>query len=75
MIRSIMTDVGMIALTMALKYVPQIAATMGDKDGEAKRQEVIRLMLEEAKAKGITLSMSVINSAIELAVAKLKEKE
>lgn len=74
MIRKMMTDVGMIALTMALKYVKQIAETIGDADGEAKRKAVIELMIAEARSKGIELSMSVINAAIELAYSHLKEQ-
>jgi hypothetical protein len=72
LIQRFLQEGGPIILEMAFKYVPQIAASMSDKDGESKRKEVIRLMMEEAKLRGITLSMSLVNAAIELAVAKLK---
>jgi len=72
LIQKFLQEGGLVALQMAFIYVPQIAASMGDANGEAKRAEVIRLMLEEAKARGLTLSTSMINAAIEAAVAKLK---
>jgi hypothetical protein len=45
---------------------------MGDKSGDEKRAEVFRLIMEEAKTKGVSLSTSMINAAIEAAVAKFK---
>ena len=74
-IKRITTDAGIFALEMAILYVPQIALSMKDADGEAKRKEVFRLIKKAAKAKGIEIADSIINAAIEAAVAKLKAKE
>jgi hypothetical protein len=74
LIQRFVQESGPIILAMALKYVPQIAATMGDKDGEEKRKAVVALMLAECKEKGIAVSMSMINAAIEIAYTYLKPK-
>jgi len=70
-----LTEAGQFALMAAFKYVPVIAMTMTGKDGDEKRKEVFRLIMEEAKAKGIELSTSLVNAAIEAAVAKFKKDE
>ena len=72
-IKKMTSDAGIFALELAIKYVPEIALSMKDADGAAKRKEVFRLIQEAAKAKGIQLADSVINGAIEAAVAKLKQ--
>lgn len=73
LIQKFLQEGGLFALQMAFKYVPQIAATMSDKSGEEKRKEVFRLIMEEATAKGLSLSTSMINAAIEAAVAKFQK--
>jgi len=73
LIQKFLQEGGLFALQMAFKYVPMIAETMGDKSGDEKRAEVVRLILEEAKAKGISISTSMINAAIEAAVAKFQK--
>jgi LL-H family phage holin len=72
-IKRMASDAGIFALEMAIIYVPQVADSFKDKDGAEKRKEVFRMIQEAAKAKGIVLADSVINAAIEAAVAKLKE--
>lgn len=74
-IKRMTTDAGVFALELAIKYVPEIALTMKDADGAAKRAEVFRLIKEAAKAKGIEMADSIINGAIEAAVAKLKQMQ
>jgi LL-H family phage holin len=74
-IKKMTSDAGIFALELAIKYVPEIALSMKDADGAAKRKEVFRLIQEAAKAKGIQLADSVINGAIEAAVAKLKQMQ
>ena len=74
-IKKMTTDAGIFALEMAIIYVPQINDSFKDKDGPAKRAEVFRLIQEAAKAKGIQLADSIINGAIEAAVAKLKQAQ
>ena len=74
-IKKMTTDAGIFALEMAIIYVPQINDSFKDKDGAAKRAEVFRLIQEAAKAKGIQLADSIINGAIEAAVAKLKQAQ
>mgnify|MGYP001301375835 CR=1 FL=1 len=65
---------GAIALAEAATEVVQILSST-EMSGEDKRKEAFRLIVERLKAKGITLSTSLINAAIEAAVAKLKVKE
>jgi LL-H family phage holin len=72
-IKRMASDAGIFALEMAVIYVPQVANSLKDKDGAEKRKEVFRLIQEAAKAKGIVLADSIINAAIEAAVAKLKQ--
>lgn len=72
-IKRMTSDAGIFALEMAILYVPQINNSFQDKDGAAKRAEVFRLIKEAAKAKGIEMADSIINGAIEAAVAKLKQ--
>jgi len=67
------TDAGIFALEMAILYVPQINDSFKDKDGAEKRAEVFRLIKEAAQKKGIELADSIVNGAIEAAVAKLKQ--
>jgi LL-H family phage holin len=72
-IKRMTSEAGIFALELAIRYVPQINNSFKDKDGAAKRAEVFRLIQEAAKAKGIEMADSVINGAIEAAVAKLKQ--
>jgi hypothetical protein len=74
LIQKFLQDSGPIIISLALKYVPQIAATMGDKDGETKRKAVIDLIVKDLQAQGIAISMNLVNAAIEMAVAYTKPK-
>jgi LL-H family phage holin len=74
-LKKMTSDAGIFALEMAIKYVPEIALSMKDADGAEKRKEVFRLIQEAAKAKGIQMTDSIINGAIEAAVAKLKQMQ
>ena len=74
-IRRMADEAGVFALEQAILYTKQVAESFKDKDGAEKRKEVFRLVQEAAKAKGIVLADSIINAAIEAAVAKLKELE
>jgi LL-H family phage holin len=74
-LKKMTSDAGIFALEMAILYVPQIADSMKDADGAEKRKEVFRLIQEAAKAKGIQMTDSIINGAIEAAVAKLKQMQ
>jgi LL-H family phage holin len=72
-IKRMTSDAGIFALEMAILYVPQINNSFKEQDGAAKRAEVFRLIKAAAEAKGIEMADSIINGAIEAAVAKLKQ--
>ena len=72
-VKIFLSGAGMILAEVAMKAVTEIALTMGDADGDTKRKEAFQRIQAELIAKGITLSVSVINAAIEAAVQKLKE--
>jgi hypothetical protein len=73
LIKKFLADGGLIALQLAFEVVPIIASTMGDSDGESKRKAAYDMILKKAASQGLILSTSMINAAIEAAVAKLKE--
>ena len=60
------------ALPRALSLVAQVAADPKLLTNDAKRAAVFRGLEGEAKATGIAIGASLINTAIELAVQKLK---
>jgi LL-H family phage holin len=62
---------GGLALSAAATEVVQMLASTS-MSGDDKRKEAFRLIVERLKAKGLNLSTSLINAAIEAAVAKLK---
>jgi len=71
-VKLFMSSAGMILAEVAMKTVTEIALTMGDADGDAKRKEALKRIQAELIGKGIALGISVINSAIEAAVQRLK---
>ena len=75
LIQKFLQEGGPIILSLAFEIIPVIAMTHKGADGDAKRKEAFRQISERAKAQGIVISSSLINAAIELAVAKLKEKD
>jgi LL-H family phage holin len=72
LIKRFLSDAG-IALAAAATEVVQLLADT-TMTGDEKRKEAFRLIVERLKAKGITLSSSLIYAAIEAAVQKLKAK-
>jgi hypothetical protein len=73
LIRKFLVDGGLIALQLAFEVVPIVAQSFAHGSGEEKRKEAFKMILDKAKAQGLVLSTSMINAAIEAAVAKLKE--
>ena len=71
-VKIFLSSAGVILAEVAIKTVTEIALTMGDADGEAKRKEALSRIQVELIGKGIVLGVSVINSAIEMAVQKIK---
>ena len=71
-IKIFLSSAGTILAEVAMKSVIQVAATMGDADGDAKRKMALGMIKQELMARGIELGVSVINSAIEAAVQRLK---
>lgn len=71
-VRIFTTQSGIILAELAMKAVTTVAETMQDKDGEAKRKEAFKMIKKELIDREIELGASVINSAIEAAVQKLK---
>ena len=73
-IKQFFTDAGKILLNTATKVVFQIAAdpSLLTASGAEKRQIAYDAIVKDLTAAGITLGTSVINGAIEAAVAALK---
>ena len=71
-VKIFLSSAGTILAEVAMKSITEIAMTMGDADGDAKRKEAFKRIQAELIGKGIVLSVSVINSAIEAAVQKIK---
>jgi LL-H family phage holin len=71
-IAQFMSEAGALALQMAPSVVAVIEETMGQEDGAAKRQEAFNRILAAFEAQGIKIAASVIYSAIEAAVAKMR---
>lgn len=72
-IKRFLTEAGLALAAAATEVVQVLADT--SMTGDEKRKEAFKLIVERLKAKGITLSSSLIYAAIEAAVAKLKVKE
>ena len=73
LIKTFAKEGGLIALQLAFEVIPVIAMTHKGKSGDEKRAEAFKQIMDVAKTKGITLSTSMVNAAIEAAVAKIKE--
>ena len=71
-IRQFLTAEGPIILAAAEKAVLALAAS--SLSGVEKRNEAFNAILSELKEKGIKAGTAVINSAIEAAVARIKEE-
>ena len=76
-VKIFVSSAGQILGSIALDVVKQIAAdpSMIKAGGLAKRQAAFDLIVKDLKSKGLELSTSVINAAIEAAVQKAKEGE
>lgn len=72
-LKRFLTAAGIALAEAATEVVTMLADTT--MTGDEKRKEAFKLIVGRLKAKGITLSSSLIYSAIEAAVAKLKAKE
>ena len=61
------------ALAMsAMAMVSEVAISHADADGAVKREVAFDRIVEDLKGQGVSLGTSVINSAIEVALQKLK---
>ena len=68
-------DNGPVILEIALKIIPLIAMSLAAGTNDDKHSKAFALIMEEAKAKGLNPSDAMVNAAIEIAVADLKEKQ
>jgi hypothetical protein len=66
---------GPIILEIALKIIPLIAVSLAAGTNDDKHSRAFALIKAEAKEKGLDPSDAMINAAIEIAVADLKEKQ
>jgi len=73
-VKIFLSSAGVILAEIAIKTVTNIALTMADADGDAKRKEAVKQIQAELISRGIVLGVSVINSAIEAAVQRLKSQ-
>lgn len=62
-------------LEIALKIIPLIAVSLAASTNDDKHARAFNLIKEAAKEKGLDPSDAMINAAIEIAVADLKEKQ
>lgn len=63
---------GKIVLQSAVSAVQIVADTMNDADGNKKREKAFELIVEDLKRAEVEIGTSIINSAIEVAVQKIK---
>lgn len=73
-IKVFMSEVGQAVAAAAIEAVQAIADSMGDADGNTKREEAKKIILAKLESQGIKVGISVIYAAIEAAVQKLKAK-
>jgi len=73
-IKILLTQSGVILMKATQETVQAIATNMQDKEGHEKREVAFNLISNRLQESGIELASVVINSAIEAAVLKLKEK-
>lgn len=71
-VKQLMTNAGKTLAIIALNTVKEVANTMGDADGEAKRAAAFASIKGQLKEAGLSLGTSMINAAIEAAVIKMK---
>ena len=71
-IKQFLISSGPIVLAAAQKAV--LALVASSMTGAEKRDEAFRLILEDLKEQGIQAGTALINSAIEAAVARIKEE-
>jgi hypothetical protein len=71
-VKIFLSSAGVILAEIAIKTVTNIALTMADADGDAKRKEAVKQIQAELISRGIVLGVSVVNSAIEAAVQRIK---
>lgn len=72
-VKQLMTNSGKALATIALNVVKDIANTMGEADGEAKRAAAVKQIKHQLAEAGLAIATSTINAALEAAVLKLKE--
>lgn len=73
-VRLFLTKSGQALAEIALSAVVKVASDPSILTGEAKRNKAFNMILVELKARGITIATSVINTAIEVAVQKMKDQ-
>ena len=73
-IKIFLSSIGPALATAAMTAVSATAENMKDGSSKDKRDAAYTLIVDQLKIQGITAAESMINCAIEAAVAKLKEK-
>ena len=73
-VNSLLTTAGTILIQSAMAAAMAVATNMQDKTGEEKRNEALRMIKDDLQAKGIAMTASVINAALEAAVVKMKNE-
>jgi len=73
-LKNFLSEAGALLAETALEVIATLQDEMTGSTGEEKRQEAFKRITASLQSKGITLAASVINSAIEVAVQKIKEK-
>lgn len=72
-IKMFLSSIGPALAKAALGAVAVVAQDLAGKTNAEKRDAAYGLIVDELKAQGITAAESAINTAIELAVQKLKQ--
>lgn len=73
MVLQFMSEAGQVLAKSALSAVTVVAQSYGSADGDVKRKAAFDLIAKDLQQQGITIGTSLIYSAIEAAVQKLKE--
>jgi hypothetical protein len=73
-IKILLTTGGTILIQSCMAAVTAVATNMQDSSGEEKRAQALRIIQADLTNKGIAMTASVINAALEAAVVKMKNE-
>ena len=71
-LKTLLTQAGQILAQTAMDVVKQVAVNYSNEPGEAKRVIAFNMITDSLTKQGIQIGASVINTALEAAVQKLK---